>query len=100
MATVTRRIEVCDICREVDNPVVTHVRIAPENGRLRTYAFCAGDYQPVQAVLTAIAKATPATDGRRSKQVTMEQIEQIKANASTTKRGPGRPRKKAAAAAS
>lgn len=74
---------------------MTHVRIAPENGRLRTYAFCAGDYQPVQAVLTAIAKATPATDGRRSKQVTMEQIEQIK-----SRRGPGRPRKKAAAAAS
>lgn len=72
---------------------MTHIRIAPEGGRLRTYAFCAGDYEPVRGVLVAIAKATPATDGRRSKQVTMEQIEQIKTRRSSSRK----PSKRAAA---
>jgi hypothetical protein len=62
--------------------VVTHVRIAPEGGRLRTYAFCTGDYKPLEGVLERVQAAEGAKlDGRRrgSKQVTMAQIEQVKA---------------------
>jgi hypothetical protein len=83
MATVTRRIEVCDVCRELDRPVVTHVRIAPEGGRLRTFAFCSTDYKPVAGVIESIQAVEGAKlSGRRggSKQVTVDQIEQIKAS--------------------
>jgi hypothetical protein len=86
MATVTRRIEVCDVCRDVNKPVVTHARIAEDGGRLRTYAFCQGDYKPLSGVIEAIQRAEgEKLSGRRggSKQVTMEQIDQIK----TSRRG-------------
>lgn len=88
MATVTRRIEVCDVCRDVTKEVSAHARIAPEGGRLRTYAFCDRDYRQVASVLEAIAAAdgleVQSRRGRGSRQVTMEQIEQVKA---TRKRG-------------
>lgn len=96
MATVTRRIEVCDVCRDVAKPIEERARIAVGEGRLRTYAFCKGDIAPLSRILTAIAQAAPEPAGRRggSKQVTMEDIDQIK----TQRRG--RPRKAAAKAAS
>lgn len=95
MATVTRKIEVCDACRDVNKPVAEHVRMARDGGRLRTYAFCEGDLRPIQKILDAIAAAAPDSLGKRggSKQVTMEQIGEIKA----ARRG--RPRKTAAKAA-
>lgn len=95
MATVTRKIEVCDVCRELDRPVVDHVRMAREGGRLRTYAFCGPDLKAVEKLLDAIAATAPQSLGKRggSKQVTMEQIGEIKA----ARRG--RPRKTAAAKA-
>jgi hypothetical protein len=92
MATVTRRIEVCDVCRDVAKPIEERARIAVGDGRLRTYAFCKSDFMPLTRVLTAIAQAAPEPAGRRggSKQVTMEDIETVKAQR-------GRPRKTAAA---
>lgn len=94
MATVTRKIEVCDVCRELDRPIADRVRIARNGGRLRTYALCAPDLKPVERLLEAIAAAAPEALGKRggSKQVTMEQIGEIKARR-------GRPRKTAAAKA-
>jgi hypothetical protein len=85
MATITRRVEVCDVCRDIDKPVVEHVRIAREGGRLRTYAFCKGDLKPLEGTLTDIMAVAPVTRPRGSKQVTMEQIDQIKAKRATRK---------------
>lgn len=87
MATITRRIVVCDVCRDVEKPVVKKARIALDGARLRTYSFCAEDFQPLGDLMADIG--APA-DGRRSNRtVTMAQIESIK------KARGGRPRKQA-----
>jgi hypothetical protein len=79
VASVTRRIEVCDTCRELDRPIIARIRIAPEGERLRTVAFCAVDYAPMQAVLDGIKETFPTHNGRRpNRKVTLAQIEEIK----------------------
>jgi hypothetical protein len=79
VASVTRRIEVCDTCRELDRPIVARIRIAPEGERLRTVAFCAVDYTPMETVLNGIKGTFPTHNGRRpNRKVTLAQIEEIK----------------------
>ena len=79
MASVTRRIEVCDTCRAVDRPIFKRVRMAPEGQRLRLVAFCEEDYKPMADMLRKLDETWPAMDGRRaSRKVTLEQIETIK----------------------
>lgn len=94
MATVTRRIEVCDCHREFDRPIVARVRIAPDGERLRTVAFCEEGYSLMAQILEMIREKSTQTDGRRpNRKVTLDQIEEIKA-----KRGTKRTAKAAAPA--
>lgn len=100
MASITRRIEVCDVCRDVDAPIAKHVRLADEGDRLRTVALCQKDLGlPILDLLRALAKGAPApTPGRGgSRKVTLEQIEEIKKTRGRAKKttAPKRPRKAA-----
>jgi hypothetical protein len=79
MAVITKRIEVCDVCRDVDAVVVTRVRMAVGSGRLRTYALCERDMTPVVDLMKQLGVGAPDMPPRRaSKQVSMDQIEGVK----------------------
>lgn len=80
MATITKRIEVCDVCRDMGKTDLTRFRIAIGHGRLRTYALCGGDSKDLRAMLSSLGSGTTGTTpGRPSKMVTMAQIETVKA---------------------
>lgn len=51
MATITKRIEVCEVCRDISKADLTRFRIAVGNGRLRTYALCAEDAKELRTLL-------------------------------------------------
>lgn len=87
MASITTKVEVCDVCRDIERPV-RHFRLAPDSGRLRTLALCSEHSEPLDALVLTLNLWTGR--GRPSKQVTMEQIEVVKRR--------GRPRKAVAAA--
>ena len=79
MATITRHIVVCDVCRDIERPV-TVFRAAWASGRLRTYALCEEDGAPVRDLLSRMgAGEVPGAPARRRRSVSMEQIEQVKA---------------------
>lgn len=82
MAAITQRIEVCDVCKEIDRPI-KHYRLAPEGGRLRTLALCEEHRNPVELLISSVALWTGSR--RSSRQVTMEQIEEVKKRRSTKK---------------
>lgn len=75
MVAITQRVEVCDICRDVNRPV-KHFRLAPESGRLRKLALCDEHSEPIKGLVEALSLWSEGS--RRSRQVTMEQIEQVK----------------------
>lgn len=76
MAAITQRIEVCDVCKDIERPV-THYRLAPEGGRLRKLALCEEHGLPLTTLVSELHLWTgPAR--RSSRQVTMEQIEVVK----------------------
>ena len=84
MATITQRLEVCDVCRTVGLSV-TRVRVAVGEGRLRSYALCEKDGGPLLRLVSTLTGSDTAV-GRpapRSRQVSMDQIEAVK-----TKRTP------------
>lgn len=76
MVAITQRVEVCDICRKIDRPV-KHFRIAPEGGRLRKLALCDEHSEPIFQLVDQLKLWTEAGK-RSSRQVTMEEIEQVK----------------------
>ena len=79
MAIITRRVEVCDVCRDIDVVVVTRVRMAVGPGRLRTYALCEKDMAPVMDLMKRLGVGVADTPPKRaSRQVTMDQIEGVK----------------------
>lgn len=76
MAAITQRIEVCDVCKNIERPV-THYRLAPEGGRLRKLALCEEHMQPLTSLISVLNLWT-GPSRRNSRQVTMEQIEVVK----------------------
>ena len=78
MAVITKRIEVCDVCRTVDEPV-TRVRVAFGAGRLRTYALCEKHGGPVRELIGHLGSGTIApSPARASRQVSLGEIESVK----------------------
>jgi hypothetical protein len=93
MAVITKRIEVCDICRDVDAVVVTRVRMAVASGRLRTYALCEKDMAPVMDLMKRLGVGAPdAPPKRASRQVSMDQIEGVKEQRATSTTKTRKPR--------
>jgi len=87
MATITKRIVVCDVCRSIDAPV-TSFRAAFGGGRLRTYALCDTHGTPVKELLSGLGGGATTTAPRRaSKVLTLDQIESVKATRAPAKRG-------------
>ena len=83
MATITKRIVVCDVCRNIEAPVVAF-RAAFGAGRLRTYSLCDVHSGPVKDLLSGLGSGAAVTSpARASRQVTLGQIETVKAT-----RGP------------
>jgi hypothetical protein len=79
MVVITKRVEVCDVCRDVNVAVVTRVRMAVGPGRLRTYAFCEKDIASVLDLMRRLDVGADDMPHRRaSKQVSMDQIEGVK----------------------
>lgn len=76
MVAITQRVEVCDVCRKIDRPV-RHFRVAPEGGRLRKVALCEEHSEPIFS-LVAQLKLWAEAPRRSSRQVTMDQIEEVK----------------------
>ena len=78
MAVITKRIEVCDVCRTIDEPV-TRVRVAFGAGRLRTYALCEKHGGPVRELIGHLGSGTIASaPARSSRQVSLGEIESVK----------------------
>ena len=78
MAVITKRIEVCDVCRTVGEPV-TRVRVAFGAGRLHTYALCEEHGGPVRDLIGHLGSGTIASaPARSSKQVSLDEIESVK----------------------
>lgn len=75
MAAITQRIEVCDVCKDIERPV-RHYRLAPEGGRLRKLALCEEHEAPLAVMVSELKLWTG--NRRSSRQVTMEQIEEVK----------------------
>jgi len=90
VAVITKRIEVCDVCRTVDEPV-TRVRVAFGAGRLRTYALCEEHGGPVRDLIAHLGSGTIApAPARSSRQVSLGEIESVKAaRAPKGRRGRG-----------
>jgi hypothetical protein len=79
MVVITKRIEVCDVCRDLEAAVVTRLRCALGSGRLHTYALCEKDMAPVVDLMKRLGAGAPdAPPKRASKQVSMDQIEGVK----------------------
>ena len=79
MATITKRIEVCDVCRDVERPITHRFRVSVDSGRLRAFSLCEGDGLPlVQALAALSATAKDAPAHRPNKQVTLAEIEKVK----------------------
>ena len=74
MARISQIIEVCDVCGAVDKPV-THYRLAPDGGRLRKLALCEDHDTHLRELVKTLSLWST---GRSSRQVTMEQIEEVK----------------------
>jgi len=78
VAVITKRIEVCDVCRTVGEPV-TRVRVAFGAGRLRTYALCEEHGGPVRELIGHLGSGTiSSAPARSSKQVSLDEIESVK----------------------
>jgi len=78
VAVITKRIEVCDVCRRVGEPV-TRVRVAFGTGRLRTYALCEEHGGPVRELLGHLGAGTIAQPpARASKVLSMEELDAVK----------------------
>jgi hypothetical protein len=79
VATITKRIEVCDVCRDIERPILHRVRISMDAGKLRAYSLCEGDSLPLTNALAALGTPAAAAAPRRaSRQVTLDQIEVVK----------------------
>ena len=79
MVAITRRIVVCDVCRNIDAPVVPF-RAAFGAGRLRTYALCDTHGAPVKELLDGLGAGEATGPVRATRQVTLGQIESVKAS--------------------
>jgi len=78
MAVINQRIEVCDVCRRVGEPV-TKFRAAFGGGRLRTFALCEEHGGPVRDLIGHLGSGTIASaPARSSKQVSLDEIESVK----------------------
>jgi hypothetical protein len=78
MAVINQRIEVCDVCRRVGEPV-TKFRAAFGGGRLRTFALCDADGGPVKELLAKLGSGTVAQPpARSSKVLSMEELDAVK----------------------
>ena len=87
MAVITKRIEVCDVCRTIDAPV-TRVRVAFGAARMRTYALCDTHGGPVKALLADLGAGTIARPpAKTSRRVSLEEIESVKDARSTPAKG-------------
>ena len=79
MATITKRIEVCDVCRDVERPVAHRFRASMDSGKLRTYTLCEIDCAPLMQALASLgATAKDAPARRTNKQVTLAEIDKVK----------------------
>ena len=89
MATITKRIVVCDVCRNIEAPT-TSFRAAFGAGRLRTYALCDTHGTPVKDLLTGLGSgAVTSQPARASRMVSMDQIETVKESRAPAKRRRG-----------
>ena len=85
MVAITRRIVVCDVCRNIEAPVVPF-RAAFGAGRLRTYALCDTHGAPVKELLDGLGAGDVSGPVRATRQVTLGQIESVKASRAPAKR--------------
>jgi len=80
MATITKRIEVCDVCRDVNRPVAHRFRVSVDSGRLRAWSLCEDDGLPLTKALAGLGstRSSDMPTRRTNKQVTLAEIEKVK----------------------